>query len=363
MALNPRFLDTQKPLVSILIFNYNYGRYLAQCLDSVLAQSYDNVEICFSDNCSTDESWEIALEYVRRHPNSITITRNRENFGVYANIRNCLTNIRGTYFIQLCSDDYLHPDYVRRCVEALEENPGTAFAITNRTIVNEHDELLAEPPFYDTSCVIPGEEQAAVYMMAGVNPSVSQVMYRHSCWRGITTERLLASRWYAQRIHDFALTCEYDIIYLTDALLYHRLHLANDSFGAASNLMEVVGPYVMQHQFADTAIHRNMEKVVARLPESIHKLGLLCLRYAARSILADNLRDATRYFHLAVAMDPNVRQEPEFALIEKYWKADPTTQRQTVAELKDKSNFVTRTVSYPPPPGSRPIAKKAEARR
>lgn len=359
MALRPRLHDTQQPLVSILIFNYNYGRYLAECLDSVLNQSYDNVEICFSDNCSTDDSWEIVLEYTKKYPHVFTVTCNRENFGVYANFRNCLTNVRGHYFVQLCSDDYLHPDYVRNCVEALEENPSAAFVIANRTIVNEHGELIEEPPFYDTSCIIPGEEQAAVYMMAGVNPSVSQVMYRHACWRGINTERLLASRWYAQRIHDFALACEYDILFLTDALLYHRLHLANDSFSAASNLMEIMGPYVMQHQFADTGAHRQMEKVVDRLPESIHKLGMLCLRYAARSILENKLRDATRYFHLAIAMDPDIRKEPEFRLLDQYWNADNDTQTRIIAELRGKSNFVTRAVSYPPPPGSHPLTRKA----
>ena len=47
----------EKPLVSVLIHNYNYGRYLRQCLDSVFNQTYDNVEVVFSDNASSDDSW------------------------------------------------------------------------------------------------------------------------------------------------------------------------------------------------------------------------------------------------------------------------------------------------------------------
>ena len=48
------------PLVSVIIYNYNYGRYLSACFDSVINQSYQNIEILFSDNASTDDSWKIA---------------------------------------------------------------------------------------------------------------------------------------------------------------------------------------------------------------------------------------------------------------------------------------------------------------
>ena len=48
----------KKSLVSILIPNYNYDRYLRECLDSVLAQTYDNFEVIISDNRSTDNSYD-----------------------------------------------------------------------------------------------------------------------------------------------------------------------------------------------------------------------------------------------------------------------------------------------------------------
>ena len=62
---NPK---TFEPLVSLLVYNFNYGRYLAECFDSMLAQSYSNIEIIFSDNASTDQSWEIACAYAKKHP-------------------------------------------------------------------------------------------------------------------------------------------------------------------------------------------------------------------------------------------------------------------------------------------------------
>ena len=51
-----------EPLVTICIPNYNYGRYLRTCLESILKQTYANLEVHFSDNASTDDSYEIAQE-------------------------------------------------------------------------------------------------------------------------------------------------------------------------------------------------------------------------------------------------------------------------------------------------------------
>ena len=54
-------MDTsKKPLVSILIPNYNYGKYLGYCLDSVIDQTYRDFEVIFRDNASTDRSFKIA---------------------------------------------------------------------------------------------------------------------------------------------------------------------------------------------------------------------------------------------------------------------------------------------------------------
>ena len=54
------------PLISICIPNYNYGHYLENCLESLLAQTYTNYEVHFRDNHSSDESYEIAIKYRKR---------------------------------------------------------------------------------------------------------------------------------------------------------------------------------------------------------------------------------------------------------------------------------------------------------
>ena len=214
MLKEPRFNDPEKPLVSVLIFNFNYGRYLRECFESILNQTYDNIEINFSDNASDDDSWAIAQEYALSHPGLITITRNRINFGSDANFANCWTNARGKYFLEMCSDDALRPECIEQCITALETNPKAGFAMVHRSIIDENGMLTKEPPFYNQSCIIPGAEQAAVYMMAAVNPSVSQIVYNKNKTYGHSVTGGMAGRWYGTRLLDFNMCCNFPIVYI-----------------------------------------------------------------------------------------------------------------------------------------------------
>ena len=346
--------DESYPLISVRIHNFNYGRFLRQCFDSVIAQTYPNLEISFSDNASTDDSWEIALDYRDKYPEVVSIARNRKNFGPDANIVNCVFASHGKYTVQMCSDDVMVPDFIEKCVRTLEEHPECAFVMVHRSIIDGEGRITEEPPFYDRSCIIPGHEQAAVYMMAAINPSISQIMYvssREAVHR-VDFSKVLAGRWYGARIMDFNLCCDYDVAYLKEPLLQHRLHGANDSHVAAGNLMEIIGPFLLHRQFSEIARSRGMQGVIDNLDKATEKLSQLCLRYCTRFLSDDMLDVAERYFRLALALSLNIKSEPTYAKIKKFWKANDQERRIILDELKVGQNLMNREVSYSPPAGS-----------
>lgn len=354
--LNPPEGDLQnRPLVSILCYNYNYGRYLRECLESIFAQTYSNIEVCFSDNASTDESWEIALEFARKYPTKMHVVRNRKNFGPDANFANSKRMVMGKYYVNFCSDDALAPTFVEQCVNVLEANPNVGFAMVNRAIIDEHSRRTEEPPFYNQSCIIPGEEQAAVYMMAGVNPSVSQIMYRRELTDKRSATGALVSRYYGTRILDFNITLDYDMAFIKEPLLMHRIHSQSDTSQADGNLMPVLGLYVLNHQLAELAAVRNMTKVTGRLPQSLAKLARLGIRYSVRSLLAGNEMVAQRYFHMALAIDPSLAGDPTSLKLQEYWAAVPELRAEILDGFKSTENLAARSISYDPPPGSIPI--------
>lgn len=354
---SPEMKRTENPLVSICVYNYNYGRFLQQCLDSIADQTYDNIEICFSDNASTDDSWQIALDFSKRYPKKISMTRNRMNFGASSNLKNCFLNNQGKYMLMLCTDDAMKPDFVEHCVTLLEQYQNAAFAMVHRDIIDDENRLISELPFYDQTCLIQGDEQAAVYMMASVNPSVSQILYNWERIDGMAMLGGLNDRWFGARILDFNICIKYPIIYINKPLLLNRVHPLSDGASIDSNLIQCIGQYVLLHQFAEIASASGLNKVANRLNDGVDKVGKLCLRYCARFLLKNDENTALRYLHLAQAIFPAIVNEATFQNLQQYWypcSQQGKSKKEILALLENQANLAIRNVSYSPPPGSIP---------
>lgn len=105
------------PLVSVIIPIYNVESYLAQCLDSVLGQSYENLEIICIDDGSTDSSGKIAQEYASRDSRVRYLAQ--ENAGQSAARNLGLEHAQGEYVSFIDSDDYIDSDFIKElCVHA-----------------------------------------------------------------------------------------------------------------------------------------------------------------------------------------------------------------------------------------------------
>jgi glycosyltransferase involved in cell wall biosynthesis len=111
------------PLVSVITPVYNGAAYLEECIHSVLAQSYDNFEYIIADNCSTDDSLEIAQK-AAVHDSRITVIQCDEHVGPIQNWNRSLQSIsRKSDFIKFVhADDWMFPDCVSRMVDLAEMN-------------------------------------------------------------------------------------------------------------------------------------------------------------------------------------------------------------------------------------------------
>jgi glycosyltransferase involved in cell wall biosynthesis len=344
--------NSSQPLVSVLIFNYNYGKYLKECIESVLNQTYQNIEIIISDNDSSDDSWDIIQNYIKQYPDKFTITKNRVNFGVVDNVRNCTLHVKGKYYILLCADDILVKSYIEKAVHILDKYDQAGFLLVHRSIINSDNNIIKEAPFYNRSCIIPGEEQAAVFMLAIVNPTLSQVMYRTK--NGFNEfSHTLIGRWYSAQLFDFKLCIISSMAYINEPLLLQRIHGKNDSLKAAKNLLEVLGPYTLHHQFADFAKYHNMTKVIERLPASIEKMSKLSLRYCIMALGQDDEVLAKQYYHLSIALDPDILSDKLLKKIQQYLStSDKKKKKDILDSFYQTDNLVYRTISYNAPIGS-----------
>lgn len=99
------------PLVSVIVVNFNYGRFLAEAVGSVFAQTYPRVECLVVDNASTDESGDVLAACAARYP-GLRVLRENTNIGQTAACLDGFRQTRGPYVIFLDADDFLLPHCV-----------------------------------------------------------------------------------------------------------------------------------------------------------------------------------------------------------------------------------------------------------
>ena len=97
-------------MISVVIGIYNGEKYLSDCIDSVLAQTFEEVQIVLVDDKSSDRSLCIAQEYASRHPGKIKLIAQEENRGAGNTWNTGIQAADGEYVMMLGDDDWLDPD-------------------------------------------------------------------------------------------------------------------------------------------------------------------------------------------------------------------------------------------------------------
>jgi glycosyltransferase involved in cell wall biosynthesis len=115
------------PLVSIGIPTYSRAAKLERAVDSVLSQTYANLEVVISDNASDDGTEALCRALCAREPR-VRYLRSPVNRGPTANFNTVIDELRGDYAMLLSDDDWLDPDYVETCLFELRRAPGLVLA-------------------------------------------------------------------------------------------------------------------------------------------------------------------------------------------------------------------------------------------
>jgi len=117
-------MSSHRPLVSIVTPIYNTAEYLAECIESVLGQTYNNWEYILLDNCSTDGSDRIAEQYVARD-GRVRLFKNSDFLSQAKNYNSVLSRIstESKYCKMVQADDWIYPECVERMMTVAESDP------------------------------------------------------------------------------------------------------------------------------------------------------------------------------------------------------------------------------------------------
>ena len=214
------------PLVSVLMPAYNHAPYVRPAVESVLGQTYANLELVVIDDASTDETWAVLQSFddVR-----IRLLRHEVNRGAHATLNEALALARGDFIAIINSDDLYHPGRIERLVaEARRRGEDTLiftdveFIDAQGTVIDEHPRALGYRMLRTRCAAL----QPSLWLLTG-NPVIS-------------TSNFFCSRALAQATGPFAplrYTHDWDWalrasaghapVWLHEPLLSYRVHAAN----------------------------------------------------------------------------------------------------------------------------------------
>lgn len=149
------------PLVSVLIPVFNGESFLAECLDSVLAQDFADYEVLISDDGSTDGSPAVIQRYAQRD-GRIRWWRNPRTLGIGGNFNACLKAAQGQFVKYVLQDDkLLDPSMLRRMVATLENDPSVSLVVSASQRIDAQSRPIRVRDCFGRSGVLDGKEVIA----------------------------------------------------------------------------------------------------------------------------------------------------------------------------------------------------------
>ncbi len=286
-------------LVSVVIPNFNYALYVGDCIESILAQTYGNIEIIVVDDGSTDDS-KVVLE---RYVDKIKIIYS-QNYGVNHARNLGLRNCKGEYISFCDSDDYWEPDKIQLQVNLMRQNPDLSLVYTgiNVMALNELGSLRIEPCFRGivTNSILRYPSRAIVLLGASTALlKSSYIKEKEITWN----ESLKLPGEDINFFNKVALMSQID--YVNEPLVNYRQHISSRSKMSSSDFIEG-----NREAFIDFACFARKYITYEKLHLSWIRLNLIFIKHAFSNKEYSTILKQVKYFvHLIPTQDKNMSRD------------------------------------------------------
>lgn len=217
-----------KPLITVGIPTYNRAHFLAKAIDSILGQTYANLELIISDNASTDETEAICREFGARD-SRIRYIRQQNNIGPARNFCEILRLARGEYFGWLADDDWCDRRFLEALASELQARPDVILCACGVKVIDAHGNCVAKDSLERIHPNMAWEKARVAFFEYPISSVVHAVygLYRTSIVRmvgaprGVTRKNILTS----SEVPFLAkLATMGRIIAIPELLRYYRIH-------------------------------------------------------------------------------------------------------------------------------------------
>ena len=204
-------------LVTIAIPTYNRSNYVKQSITSALSQTYTNIEVIVSDNCSEDTTPDTISSFSDKRLRSY---RQEKNLGMVGNWNFCLNQAKGFYFILLSDDDLLEPTAIEKMVSGYCSKQHVAFVWANFIYIDSYGNQIRKSykaPLHET-----GESFIQNSLSRKRDTIPSAILHRTGDAKRLGGYRELGTA--SDLIFRLYLALEGDVICINQRLVYYRQH-------------------------------------------------------------------------------------------------------------------------------------------
>ena len=222
-------LTMARPTVSFVVPCYKLGHLLAECINSILAQTYPDFEILIMDDCSPDDTGRVASSF---QDSRVQYIRNDHNLGLIENFNKGIRTSVGKYIWIISADDYLRAPYVLdRYVQFMEGHPTVGYVFCPAVTVNNGRETGIQGTYGDRDRLLAGHDFLKALLEFN-RVTAGAAMARRVCyetlsylpgdikWAGASVDTTWIADWYLWCL--FALS--FDVGYLAEPMVAYREH-------------------------------------------------------------------------------------------------------------------------------------------
>lgn len=168
------------PHISVMIPVYNRAHLVGRTIESVLQQSFHDLDIVVVDDASTDDTVEVVSAYADRDPR-LTLVVNEKNLGLTGNWNRCLELATGPLVQIMQSDDLVDPDYLERVSEVFDTYPTVGFVAASCRYTDINDQVI-HPGTPRPARLYRAGDEAVTALLTGGHPHYSSIVMRRRCY-------------------------------------------------------------------------------------------------------------------------------------------------------------------------------------
>jgi GT2 family glycosyltransferase/peptidoglycan hydrolase CwlO-like protein len=210
-----RIKNNLNPMIDIIVPVYNHGKYLQQCIESAINQTYEDINLLIVDDCSTDPLVFKILEKYKDHP-KIKMYFHHKNQGISKTLNDAIIRASGDYLAFLDCDDLLVPNAIEKVVGFVRNNRDVYFIYSDRININENGEVVEYVSFKNRGT------DAKKELLKGMYTSHLKVI-KKECFLKVG---LFSHEYDFAQDYDLSLRIseKFNFGYINDSLYKHRVH-------------------------------------------------------------------------------------------------------------------------------------------